>query len=109
MKSTNFQWDKFAQKASFDEVRHLQIHTGRLPSMFNPERTEIYLSSMDYSVMVDDVDGLKSIGDEIAGYLQSFSTASLADQRKVVDLRTDHGAIENLLYALGEQLQPLPL
>jgi len=109
MKSTSFQWDKFAQKASFDEVRHLQVHTGRLPSMFNPERTEIYLSSMDYSVRVDDVDGLKSIGEEIAGYLQSFSTASLADQRKIVDLRTDHGAIENLLYDLGEQLQPLPL
>ncbi|MEC4023367.1 hypothetical protein VSO52_11315 [Pseudomonas fulva] len=109
MKSTSFQWDKFAQKASYDEVRHLQVHTGRLPSMFNPERTEIYLSSMDYSVRVDDVDGLKSIGEEIASYLQSFSTASLADQRKIVDLRTDHGAIGNLLHDLGEQLQPLPL
>lgn len=109
MKSTSFQWDKFTQKASFDEVRHLQVHTGRVPSMFNPERTEIYLSSMDYAVRVDDVDGLKSLGAEIAGCLQSFSTASLADQRKVVDLRTDHGAIENLLYALGEHLQPLPL
>ncbi len=109
MKRTSFQWDKFAQKASFDEVRHLQVHTGRLPSMFNPERTEIYLSSLDYSVRVDDVDELKRVGAEIAGYLQSLSTASLADQRKVVDLRTDHGAIENLLGASGEHLQPLPL
>lgn len=109
MKDTNFQWDKFAQNAKFDEVRLLQVHLGRLPSMFNPERTEIYLSSIDYAVRTDDAEGLISAGSDIARYLQHYDGSSLSDQRKMVDLRTDHGAVESLLYDLGEHIEPLPL
>ncbi|MGF6707296.1 hypothetical protein [Pseudomonas frederiksbergensis] len=77
--------------------------------MFNPERTELYLSSMDVSVTVDDVEGLKNIGSDIADYLKTLGSGSLSDLRKVVDLRTDHNAIGNLLYELGKEFEALQL
>ncbi|CAI8881568.1 DNA phosphorothioation-associated protein 4 [Pseudomonas sp. IT-196MI5] len=109
MKGTNFNWDKFAQKASFDEVRGLLVHAGRIPSMYNPERTELYLSSMDQAVGVDDIEQLKNIANEIKDYLESIGSGSLSDLRKIVDLRTDHNEISNLLYGLGQEFEPLNL
>lgn len=109
MENKSFNWDKFAQKASFDEVRDLQVHAGRIPSMYNPKRTELYLSSMDLDVRVDDVEGLKIIGNEIKEYIETFGSSSLSDLRKVVELRTDLNEISNLLSGLDEEFELLTL
>lgn len=109
MEHKSFNWDKFAQNASFDEVRDLQVHAGRIPSMYNPERTELYLSSMDLDVRVDDVKGLKIIGNSIKEYIETFGSSSLSDLRKVVELRTDLNEISNLLSGLDEEFELLTL
>ncbi|WP_139657396.1 hypothetical protein [Pseudomonas shirazica] len=108
MKCTTFEWDKFAQKASFNDVRMLQFHTGRLPSMYNPDRTEIHLSSVDVSLKVDDVEGLKAISGEIAGLIKN-DASSLTEHRKLVELRADYNEIGNLMYGLGEDFDALLL
>lgn len=109
MKNTTFKWDNYLQKASFDDVRGLQVHSGRFPSMYNPERTELYLTSLDVSVKVDDAKGLKIVAGDVADALASKDPSSLSDLRKIVDLRTDHNEIANLLHGLGESFEPLQL
>ncbi|WP_122346307.1 hypothetical protein [Pseudomonas coronafaciens] len=97
MARPNFNWDTYAAKAKFDEVRKLCARRGALPTMYNPERTLVYLSSQDADVAVDDLKGLQSL---LAQVKQSFFYR-LDDPepsyRDLYELETDYDLLSNLL------------
>lgn len=97
MARPDFNWDTYAAKAKFDDIRSLCASHGRLPTMFNPDKTLVYLSSQDLAVAVDDVEELRSL---LAEVKQSFFQ-TLDDQshsyKKLYELETDYDLLSNLL------------
>ncbi|QJI19942.1 MULTISPECIES: hypothetical protein [unclassified Pseudomonas] len=97
MSRQNFNWDTYAAKAKFDDVRELCASHGRLPTMYNPDRTLVYLSSQDLAVAVDDLKGLQSL---LADVKRSFfQTLNNQDHsyKKLYELETDYDLLSNLL------------
>ncbi|WP_122569741.1 hypothetical protein [Pseudomonas viridiflava] len=97
MARPNFNWDTYAAKAKFDDVRNLCASHGRLPTMYSPDRTLVYLSSQDRDVAVDDLKGLQSLLSEIKSSF--FLTLDSRDHsyKKLYELETDYDLISNLL------------
>ncbi|AZE62833.1 MULTISPECIES: hypothetical protein [Pseudomonas fluorescens group] len=97
MARPKFNWDTYAAKAKFDEVRDLCASHGRLPTMYNPDRTLVYLSSQDLAVAVDDQEELQAL---LAEVKRSFFD-TLGDQnhsyKKLYELETDYDLLSNLL------------
>lgn len=97
MARPKFNWDTYAANAKFDEVRDLCASHGRLPTMYNPDRTLVYLSSQDLAVAVDDLEELQT---HLAEVKSSFFD-TLGDQnhsyKKLYELETDYDLLSNLL------------
>src|SRR5688572_29614662 len=97
MARPTFNWDAYAAKAKFEEIRDLSASHGRLPTMYNPDRTAVYLSSQDIAVNVDDLEDLQSLLREVK---QSFfATLNRQDHsyKKLHELETDYELLANLL------------
>lgn len=97
MAHPKFNWDAYAARAKFDEVRDLCASHGRLPTMYNPDRTLVYLSSQDLAVAVDDLKELQKLLAEV----KSSFFDTLGDQnhsyKKLYELETDYDLLSNLL------------
>src|SRR4051812_36530959 len=70
MNTRDFDWDKHVATATFKSVfeRSPTLRAGRpVPSLFSPDRSQLYLSSIDVGVPTDDIGeltrALRSIGE----------------------------------------------
>ncbi|MBD8098781.1 hypothetical protein IFR08_11375 [Pseudomonas fluorescens] len=97
MARPKFNWDAYAARAKFDEVRDLCASHGRLPTMYNPDRTLVYLSSQDLAVAVDDLEELQTLLAEVKRSF--FDTLGYQNHsyKKLYELETDYDLLSNLL------------
>lgn len=101
MAGPNFNWDAYAAKANFDDVCHLCASHGRLPTMYNPDKTLVYLSSQEMAVAVDDLDELQSLLIEVKrSFFQTLGDRG-HNYKKLYELETDYDLLSNLLSDLG--------
>lgn len=115
MARPKFNWDTYAARAKFEEVRELCASHGRLPTMYNPDRTLVYLSSQDLAVAVDDLEEMQLLLAEVKRSF--FHTLNNQDHsyKKLYELETDYDLLSNLLSNLdnppdhyGTRLPNLP-
>lgn len=97
MARPTFNWDAYAAKAKFEELRGLAVVHGRLPTMYNPERTAVYLTSQDLAVNVDDIDEIQRLIGEVRKSF--FATLDQKDNsyKKLHELETDYELLASLL------------
>lgn len=94
-----FDWDKFAENATWDEIRTCSpvLSSHRLPSMRT--RDFIYLSSLDLDYRVSDQDSLLKI---LPLLIESFKThLQRRDYYKASVAESDWFMIDSILYESG--------
>ncbi len=105
--TSRFDWDQFTDRALFRDVRVLQLNTDGLPTMYNPDRTELYLSTLDVAVRVDDAASIKSLIHDIAEEYRNGVKDSCRSFRRLAHLETDYHGLANLANYLGEPVEDL--
>lgn len=101
MAGKEFNWDKHFSKLTWNEVReNSPVFDGqRLPSLFSPDNTRIYVSSLDLEFATDDVR-------ELAGALEDIkATFDMAKRSngyyKMAMAKSDFSTVQGLLSKLG--------
>lgn len=97
MARPTFNWDAYAAKAKFDELRDLAVVHGRLPTMYNPDRTAVYLSSQDIAVNVDDLEEIQALLEEVKRSFFTTLNHQEHSYKKLHELETDYELLANLL------------
>lgn len=97
MARPTFNWDAYAANAKFNELRKLAVVHGRLPTMYNPDRTEVYLSSQDIAITVDDLEEIQTLLDEVKRSFFTTLNQQEHSYKKLHELETDYELLANLL------------
>ncbi|MCQ3001420.1 hypothetical protein NLO98_16850 [Pseudomonas syringae] len=105
--TSRFDWDQFTNRALFRDVRALQLNTDRLPTMYNPDRTELYLSTLDQAVRVDDAERIKYLIHDIAQEYREGLKDSRRSFRRLAHLEADYHGLASLARDLGETVDEL--
>jgi hypothetical protein len=89
-----FDFDAFAAKATFDEVRDLMVESRRLPSMRSPDGGWLFLSSIDEVVATNNAKDIRRMIDLVK---ERLSQVPPVDHSKRNDIDLDLGTLEAML------------
>ncbi|CAA9892102.1 conserved hypothetical protein [Candidatus Methylobacter favarea] len=101
MASNEIDWDKHFSKLTWNEVYENSpfFHGQHLPTLFSPDGTRIYISSLDFEYATDNVPLLKLALDHIKS---SFDMAKRSNRYyKMAMAKSDFSAVQGLLSQLG--------
>lgn len=97
----NFDPDKFLNTASYRQVRELSPQLSGVPTLYSPDKSQIYLSSLDVVFRTDDVERLKSA---LRGLRETYEMAkSRSEFRRAWRARADHLEVCGLLQHLVDE------
>jgi hypothetical protein len=102
----SFDWDRYFAHASFEQIRALSpdLSCRRPPSVYNPDRSLLYLASLDVDVPTADPEQLRIALDQVvSSYFDKVTAGS--DSGKAI-ARTDFLELCNLLAGCAEDPEP---
>lgn len=104
MRESDFAWDEYFSRASFDEItkRSPELSSRSPPSAFNPDKSKLYLSSLDDNVRTDNIEELRSALDEIKRSYLAAQKAHPSNHLKLALARIDFTTVCGLMDALVE-------
>lgn len=96
----DFDFDSYAQTATFGEICSRMIESRRLPSMTSPDGAWLYLSSLDYQVETDDAQTMRAFLEEITERLPVLKADVNLNHSKINDYEIDQAELESRLQYL---------
>jgi hypothetical protein len=106
MSTRDFDWDKHVVTETFKSIseRSPTLRAGRpVPSLYSPDYSQLYLSSVDISVAAADVDELTAALREVGGTYGRSVNGKHVDHLKVAHARIDFLELCHLLSELVEE------
>lgn len=103
MTSKEINWDRHFAKLTWNEVYESSpfFHGQRLPTLFSPDKTRIYISSLDTELPTDNARELADALEDIKG---TFNMAKRSNgYYKMAMAQSDFSAIQGLLSELGTE------